>query len=92
MISYLVLVYESLREEHTACIDKSRPVAKLHQLVVCLMEVNHEHPVYQVLDDHRVLLPTSTKEARIGELVQPAGLAATALVSLSLVEEQVMAS
>ena len=92
MISYLMLVYEGLRKEHTACVDKGRPVTEIHQLVICLMEVDHEHPVYQVLDDHRVLLPTSTKEARIGELVQPAGLAATALVSLSLVQEQVMAS
>ena len=88
--SYLVLVDESFREEDTAGVDKGSFSTKLHKLGVSLVEKLHEDPVNQVLDHHCVLFPPAAKKTRVGQLVQHAGLAPTALVPLLLVQEQVV--
>ena len=85
-----MLVNECFREENTDCVDKGRTYTQVFQPVISHGEVDHEHPVNQMLDDHGVLLSASPKKAGIGQLVQSAGLAATALVPFPLVKEEVM--
>ena len=85
-----MLMNESLREENTTRVDKSRINPKLPQFGISLVKVDIEDGVNQLSDDHRVLLSSSTEEAGVGELIQAGRLAAGTSFPFLLVKEQIV--
>ena len=60
--------------------------------VVSLLKILQEHPVPEVGDNSGVFLPSTTKETRVGKLVQSACFTSTTLLSFPFIEKQIVAS
>ena len=87
-----MLMNESLWEENTTRVDKSRINPELPQFGISFVKVDIEDGVNQLPDDHRVLLSSSTEEAGVGELIQAGRLAAGTSFPFLLVKEQIVPS